>query len=104
VLATAHCVAPVRAAVGDDAQVYVDGGIRSGLDVLVASALGADAVFVGRPMFHALAAGGAGGVARALTELGSELVESLRLSGCPTMADTAGIACAHRGFQPLERP
>jgi 4-hydroxymandelate oxidase len=104
VLATAHCVAPVRAAVGDDAQVYVDGGIRSGLDVLVASALGADAVFVGRPMFHALAAGGAEGVARALTELGSELVESLRLSGCPTMADTAGIACAHRVFPPLERP
>jgi 4-hydroxymandelate oxidase len=100
VVATAHCVAPVRAAVGDTAQVYVDGGIRSGLDALVASALGADAVFVGRPMFHALAAGGVDGVARALTELGSELMESLRLAGCPSLATTRGIACADRGFAP----
>jgi 4-hydroxymandelate oxidase len=88
----------VRAAVGDDAQVYVDGGVRSGLDVLVASALGADAVFVGRPLFHALAAGAEGGATRALDELGSELVESMRLAGCPSLAATAGIACPDWGF------
>ena len=98
VVATAHCVAPVRAAVGDDVQVYVDGGVRSGLDVLTASALGADAVFVGRPLFHALAAGGEEGVTRALEELGSELVESLRLAGCSSLAATAGIACPDWGF------
>ena len=97
-LATAHCVAPVRDAVGDAAEVYVDGGIRSGLDALLAASLGADAVFVGRPMFHALAAGGADGVTRALAELGDELVESLRLAGCADMAEAAGIACPHRGF------
>ena len=57
-VATATRVAAVRDAVGDEAQVYVDGGVRSGLHVLVALALGADAAFVGRPMFHALAAGG----------------------------------------------
>jgi 4-hydroxymandelate oxidase len=98
VVATARCVAPVRAAVGAAAEVYVDGGVRSGLDVMVAAALGADAVFVGRPLFHALAAGGTEGVARALAELGSELVESLRLAGCSTVAQTSGIACPDRGF------
>jgi 4-hydroxymandelate oxidase len=100
VVATAHCVAPVRAAVGDAAQVFVDGGIRSGLDVLLAAALGADAAFVGRPMFHALAAGGADGVTRALAELDAELVESLRLAGCSRSTQATGIACAHRGFSP----
>jgi 4-hydroxymandelate oxidase len=98
VVATAPSVAPVRDAVGGDAQVYVDGGIRSGLDVLVAGALGADAVFVGRPLFHALAAGGVDGVTRALEELGSELVESLRLAGCTSLDGAAGIASPGRGF------
>jgi 4-hydroxymandelate oxidase len=97
-VATAACVAGVRAAVGDTAEVYVDGGVRSGLHALVACALGADAVFVGRPMFHALAAGGAAGVERAIGEIGTELVESLRLAGCPTPALARGIACPDRGF------
>ena len=55
------------------------------------SALGADAAFVGRPMFHALAAGGGDGARAALEELGAELVESMRLAGCPTLADTPEI-------------
>lgn len=97
-VATAHCVAAVRAEVGEEIQLFVDGGIRSGLDALVATSLGADAVFVGRPMFYALAAGGADGVGRALDELRLELTESLRLTGCPTPAQTRGIACVHRGF------
>jgi 4-hydroxymandelate oxidase len=99
VVATALCVAPIREAVGKAAEIYVDGGVRSGLDVLLATALGADAVFVGRPLFHALAAAGADGVTRALAELAAELVESLRLSGCATMAETTGIASPHRGFE-----
>ncbi len=97
-VATARQVAEVRAAVGDAAQVYVDGGVRSGLHVLLALALGADAAFVGRPMFHALAAGGTDGVARALAELGAELVESMRLSGCARPEQTRGIACPDWGF------
>jgi 4-hydroxymandelate oxidase len=100
VVATARCVAPVRAAVGGAAEVYVDGGVRSGLDVMLAAALGADAVFVGRPLFHALAAGGTEGVSRALEELGSELVESLRLAGCAALPEAVGIACPDRGFGP----
>lgn len=90
-VATAHAVAGVRACVGADAQVYVDGGVRSGLHALVGLALGATAVFVGRPIFYALAAGGQDGVVRALRELGEELVEALRLSGSATLADTPGL-------------
>ena len=90
-VATAHALAPVRAAAGGSAQVYVDGGIRSGLHVLVALALGATSVFVGRPLFHALAAGGVEGVVRALRELEEELLEALRLSGSARLADTPGL-------------
>ncbi len=99
-VATALCVRGVRDSVGDEVQVYVDGGVRSGLDVLLALALGADAAFVGRPMFHALAADGADGVSRALAEIDAELVESMRLSGCGDLAATAGIASPDRGFAP----
>jgi 4-hydroxymandelate oxidase len=99
-VATAGCVAEVRAALPASVQLYVDGGVRSGLHVMLAAGLGADAAFVGRPMFHALAAGGADGVQRGLEELGAELVESMRLAGCPTLADTSGIACADRGISP----
>jgi 4-hydroxymandelate oxidase len=91
VVATAHCVTGVRAAVGESAEVYVDGGIRSGLHVLVALALGADAAFVGRPMFHALAAGGEEGADRALDELARELVESMQLAGCTDLGDAPGL-------------
>jgi 4-hydroxymandelate oxidase len=91
VMATAHCVETVRAAVGGSAEVYVDGGIRSGLHALIAVALGADAAFVGRPLFHALAADGREGVDRALDEYAEELSESMRLAGCARLEDTRGI-------------
>ena len=81
----------MRAAVPSGVQVYVDGGLRSGLPVMLAAALGADAAFVGRPMFYALAAGGEQGALGALDELGAELVESMRLAGCPTLVDTREI-------------
>lgn len=90
-LSTVLCLGAVRAAVGTSAQVFVDGGVRSGLHVLAAVALGADAAFVGRPMFHALAAGGREGVRRGLGELQSELVESLRLAGCPALSDASDV-------------
>ena len=96
-VATAGCVAAVRAAVPGGVQVYVDGGLRSGLHVMLAAALGADAAFVGRPLFHALAAGGEDGARRALEDLGAELVESMRLAGCPTLTDTREIVVPERG-------
>ena len=97
VRATAHCVGEVRASAGGQAQVYVDGGVRSGLDVLVALSLGADAAFLGRPVFHALAADGSAGVVRLLREVRAELEESLRLAGCSRPAQAPSIAHPHRG-------
>jgi 4-hydroxymandelate oxidase len=89
--ATATCLAAVSEAVAGQAQVYVDGGIRSGLDVLAALALGADAVFLGRLPLYALVHG-VGGVGRMHTDLREETVEAFRLAGCRRVADTRGIA------------
>jgi 4-hydroxymandelate oxidase len=83
--ATADALVEVVSAVGDRAEVYVDGGIRSGTHALVALGLGARAVFVGRPVLWGLAAGGADGVARVLALLGEELVRSMQLAGCPDL-------------------
>lgn len=80
-MSTAHALAPVVEEVGRDAEVYVDGGVRTGGDVLAALALGARAVFLGRPPLYALADAGATGVATLLRELVSDLEECLRLAG-----------------------
>jgi 4-hydroxymandelate oxidase len=88
---TASALREVVAAVGDRAEVYVDGGIWSGLDALAALALGAHAVFVGRPVLWALGAGGASGVTHLLDELRAELKESLELAGCASPADAPDL-------------
>ena len=72
--------------------VLVDGGIRSGADVVRALALGADAVLVGRPYLWALAAGGGDGVREALTTLVADTARSLVLVGAAT---PAGVTSAH---------
>ncbi len=66
---------------GVAAQVFVDGGLSAGLDVLVALALGADGVFLGRPALYALADAGAAGVRRLVEEVSGDLEEVLRLAG-----------------------
>ncbi|MGI8534888.1 MAG: alpha-hydroxy acid oxidase [Mycobacteriales bacterium] len=91
VASTVFCLPAVAAAVRTDAEVYVDGGVRCGLDLLLASALGARAAFVGRLPLFALAADGASGVERMFRDLGSELVEAMRLSGTPDLAQTREI-------------
>jgi len=96
---TASSLPGVVEAVGGAVEVYVDGGVRSGLDVLAALSLGADAVFLGRTPLLALVDGEAG-VARALDELRDELVEAMRLAGCAAVPDTRGIA-VDRGENPL---
>jgi 4-hydroxymandelate oxidase len=78
---TAAALAEVTAAVAGRAPVLVDGGIRTGRDVLTALALGADAVLLGRPVLWALAADGAPGVTAALDAVRDELVEALALAG-----------------------
>ncbi|WP_341925347.1 alpha-hydroxy acid oxidase [Nocardioides psychrotolerans] len=90
-VSTAAVVRDVIAAVGDQAQVYVDGGVRSGLDVVAALSLGADAVFLGRLALYALT-DGEPGVARMHREVGSQVVETMRLCGCRTLADVAALS------------
>jgi 4-hydroxymandelate oxidase len=88
---TVSCLPAVVAALEGDAEVYVDGGVRSGLDLVLAAALGATAAFLGRLPLYALAAGGGEAVARMFADLEAELVESMRLAGAPDLAQTRGI-------------
>jgi 4-hydroxymandelate oxidase len=90
-VSTAEALTEVVAAVGERIEVYVDGGVRSGLDAMAALALGARAVLVGRPALHALAVGGSGGVERLLSTLSDELREGLVLAGCATPGDAADL-------------
>ena len=76
-------------AVGAELEVYMDGGVRSGLDVLKAMALGAKACFVGRPWAWALGAGGEATVSAMLATLRSELAVAMILTGCDKVS-TAG--------------
>ena len=69
-------------AVGNDLQLLFDGGIRSGLDVLKALALGARACLIGRAWAYALGAGGASAVSRMLATLRAELEVAMVLTGC----------------------
>ena len=85
--ATAELLPRLRTELGPEALLLVDGGIRRGTDVLKAMALGANAVLLGRPYVHALAAAGALGVAHALRLLRDELEIAMALSGCKTLAD-----------------
>lgn len=73
------------AASGGHAEVWVDGGVRRGLDVAIALALGATGVLVGRPLYWALAAGGQAGVERALAILREELEIALPILGCSSV-------------------
>jgi len=70
-------------AVAGRVEVLVDGGVRRGTDAVVAVALGARAVLVGRPLIWALAVGGEQGVAHLLGLLGAEVTTALTLLGCP---------------------
>jgi 4-hydroxymandelate oxidase len=79
--ATVDVLPEVVAAVAGRAEVYLDGGVRRGTDILAAVALGARAVFVGRPIVYALAAGGQAGVARALELLSAEIARDMALLG-----------------------
>ena len=68
-------------------EVYVDGGIRKGSDVLKAVALGARAVLVGRPLIYGLAVAGEEGVAKALDILKAELTNCMQLCGARTLEE-----------------
>lgn len=94
-LATADALQEVAEAVAGRAAVLVDGGIRRGVDVAVALALGADAVLVGRAPLWGLAVDGGDGVAAVLGKLRDELALALALCGCASPAEL--------GFRHLRR-
>jgi len=86
-LATADALPEIAETLEGRATLLVDGGIRRGIDVATALALGADAVLVGRPALWGLAAGGSEGVAAVLGLLRSELELTLGLCGCTVPGD-----------------
>lgn len=77
----------LRQALGPDFPLLLDSGIRSGHDAFKALALGAHAVLIGRLQVHALAVGGALGVAHLLRTLREELELCMAQAGCATLAD-----------------
>jgi 4-hydroxymandelate oxidase len=87
VVPTAQALPEVVDAVAARVPVLVDGGVRSGLDVLCALALGASAVLIGKPVLWALAADGAPGVEACLRALSDDLAFTMGLAGCTTLAD-----------------
>jgi L-lactate dehydrogenase (cytochrome) len=80
----------IAAAVGDRAEVYLDGGVLSGADVAAGVALGARAVLVGRAYLYGLMAGGERGVARAGELLRKEFVRTMQLLGVRSVAELTG--------------
>lgn len=80
--ATLEVLPEVVHAIGRDAEVLMDGGVRRGAHVVAALALGARAVLVGRPYLYALAVAGEAGVGRLLEVLEAEMRRTMMLLGC----------------------
>ena len=84
---TLQILPEVVASVGDRIEVLLDGGIRRGSDIVKALCLGARAVMVGRAYAYGLGAAGSAGVARAIEILRADLIRTLKLLGCASVAD-----------------
>jgi isopentenyl diphosphate isomerase/L-lactate dehydrogenase-like FMN-dependent dehydrogenase len=87
VAATLDALPEVVEAVAGRAEVFLDGGVRRGTDVVKALALGAQSVLIGRPALWGLAAGGEEGARHVLELLQAEVRLALLLLGCPTPGD-----------------
>jgi L-lactate dehydrogenase (cytochrome) len=84
--ATLRVLPEVVAAVKGQVEVLMDGGIRRGGDIAKALCLGARAVLIGRAYAYGLGAAGGAGVARAIEILQADLVRTIKLLGCPSVA------------------
>ncbi|MBI3446635.1 MAG: alpha-hydroxy-acid oxidizing protein [Magnetospirillum sp.] len=82
-----EALAAIRAELGSEAVLIMDGGIRSGEDVIRAGARGADFVFAGRAFYYGAAAGGEAGAARAADILAADVKRTLTQIGCPSWRD-----------------
>jgi isopentenyl diphosphate isomerase/L-lactate dehydrogenase-like FMN-dependent dehydrogenase len=85
--ATLRVLPEIVAAVGSHVEVFIDGGVRRGSDVIRALALGARAVMIGRPYAYALGARGERGVDALLALLRDELLNAMGLMGCQSVHD-----------------
>ena len=85
--ATAEVLPAIADAVGGKMTILVDGGIRSGMDVFKALALGADAVLIGRPFVNMVYGGGAEGVKVYVDKLKAELSDTMAMCGAHSLAD-----------------
>jgi 4-hydroxymandelate oxidase len=98
-IATADALPEITAAVAGKVELYVDGGIRRGTDIVKALAIGARAVLVARPVIWGLALDGAEGVRGVLDHLRAELVRAMALCGAARLADISAdlVAGARAG-------
>jgi L-lactate dehydrogenase (cytochrome) len=80
-------IEPLVAELGQDAEVFVDGGIMNGGDIVAAVALGARAAFVGRAYLYGLMAGGEDGVQRAADILAADIERTMKLLGVTVLSD-----------------
>ena len=85
--ATAEVLEEIVQAVGKDMKIFVDGGLRSGVDIFKALALGADAVLIGRPYVTAVYGGGAEGVATYTEKLITELADTMTMCGAHNLSE-----------------
>ena len=85
--ATAEVLPAIADAVGGKMKVFVDGGIRSGMDVFKALALGADAVLIARPFVTMVYGGGQEGIQAYVSKLQAELADTMAMCGAHTLAD-----------------
>jgi len=85
--ATAEVLPAIADAVGDKMTILVDGGIRTGMDVFKALALGADAVLIGRPFVNMVYGGGAEGVQVYVNKLKAELEDTMAMCGAHKLSD-----------------
>jgi isopentenyl diphosphate isomerase/L-lactate dehydrogenase-like FMN-dependent dehydrogenase len=97
VSATIDALPEVAETIGGAIEVLLDSGVRRGVDVLRALALGARATLVGRPVVHALAVGGAEGVERLFRLLRDEVALGLQLVGCTSPAQVTREHVEWRG-------
>ena len=84
---TASVLEEIVDAVGDDMKILVDGGIRTGIDVFKAIALGADAVLIGRPFVVSVYGGAAEGVNAFAEKLASELKDAMAMCGAHSLSE-----------------
>lgn len=91
VRSTAHALRGVASTVSRQVPLFVDGGIRTGLDIFRALALGADVAMIGRPWVFALAADGRRGVERVIALMREELKLAMALTGCSTIDEVKAI-------------